>query len=342
MRVIKPQHFAALAAATAASVVVAAALFAGANRWSAGQVEGALLLPDLARQINTAAVVEVTQGPKKLTFERQGEQWKIKERSGYPASPEKVRALVITLAEAQLIEAKTAAKDRHKLLELEDPSAADAKSRLVRIRDAQNKPLAEVVLGKSRWDAFGSGRGGVYVRRLGDAQTWLATGEPKATLELRDWVTAQIFDTDQSKISRITLEHAGEEPLVVEKGDGKEQKFKLAQMPEGKKLKQGVTVDQIAQGFGTIDMEDVRALEATPAGAGVSVLKVEVEGGPTTTLRLRKDGDSHWLSLAAKGEGDAKKKADEINARVQGFEFKIPQWKADQIGKRRADLFETS
>ena len=113
-------------------------------------------------------------------------------------------------------------------------------------------------------------------------------------------------------------------------------------MPEGKKLKQGVTLDQIAQAFGSIEMEDVRRIEATPVGDNVSVLKLESEGGLVTTFRLRKEGDAAWLSFQAAGEGDAKKRADEITTKAAGWEFKIPQWKAEQIGRRRADLFETS
>ena len=204
------------------------------------------------------------------------------------------------------------------------------------------------MLGKSRYDAFGSGKGGVYVRRLSEAQTWLATGEPKGGVEFKDWASTTAYEGDSGKIAKLTLEHPGEEPVVIEKGEAKDQKFKLAKMPEGKKLKQGVTIDQIAQAFSSIEMEDVRRIEATPVGDNVSMLKLETDGGVVTTFRLRKEGDTAWLSFQAMfqgtggGEGDAKKKAEEITAKGAGWEFKIPQWKAEQIGKRRADLFETS
>ncbi len=339
---VKPNQFTTLAAVTAVSVVLAAASFSYGNRWSTGKVEGTAVLPSLARNASSIAAIEIAQGEKKLTLERSGDQWKIKDRGGYPANPERVRALVVSLQNAQLIEPKTAVKDKLKLLELEDPSAKDAKSRSVRLLDDRNRAIAEIVLGKSRYDAFGSGKGGTYVRLPAETQTWLATGEPKAPLEVRDWVTASVFEIESAKIAKVTLEHPGEEPLVIEKGDTKEQKFKLAQMPEGKKLKQGVTVDQIPQGFASIDLEDMRKLDATPTGDAVSVIRLEAEGGLGVTFRLRKDGDARWLSIVATGEGDAKKKADEVNARAAGWEFKIPQWKADQIGKRRADLFETS
>jgi hypothetical protein len=73
------------------------------------------------------------------------------------------------------------------------------------------------------------------------------------------------------------------------------------------------------------------------------VAKVEGADGLATTLRLRKDGNATWLSVAvAGGEGDAKKTAEEITARTQGWEFKIPTSKAEAILKKRADLVEAS
>ena len=91
---IKPQKFAILAAATAASVLTAAVLYSVTNRWSAGKIEGTSLIPGLARQEKSIAVVEIVQGEKKTTLQRDGEQWKVKERAGYPANPERMPELV--------------------------------------------------------------------------------------------------------------------------------------------------------------------------------------------------------------------------------------------------------
>lgn len=339
---IRPQQFTALAALTALAVVVAGATYSWSNRWSQGRIEGSPTLPSLTRDAASAQVIEISQGERRLTLERSGNDWRIKERSGFPANPERVRALVIALQRSELIEPRTASKEKHKLLELEDPAAKDAKSRLVRVLDAKGRAIGEIVLGKSRFDAFGSGKGGTYVRRPAEAKTWLATGEPKAPLDVKDWVRANIFELDSGKFAKVTLEHPGEAPLVVEKGDAKE-RFKLATVPDGQKLKQGANVEQIATGLATLDLEDVRKLESVPSGDGVSVIRLEAEGGLTVVFRVRKDGDASWLSLAAQGaEGEAKKSADELNARTTGWEFKIPNWKAEQIGKRRADLFEAA
>lgn len=340
---IKPQQFTVLAGVTIVSVVLAGIVYASSNRYSPGRVEGQPLASDLRARINTASAIEIAQGDKKLTLERSGDQWKLKERAGYPVLAEKARALVIALSAADTVEPKTASKDRYGLLDLQDPTTKDAKSRGVKILDDKGKPLIDAVVGKGKYDAFGSGRPGFYVRTTASPQTWLATGDPKASAEVKDWVQTGIFTTVADKITRLTIAHPGEAPLVIEKGTEKDQKFKLATMPEGKKLKQGVTIDQIPQGFSSIDMDDMRKLDATPAGDKVSVLTLESEGGLKVTFRLQKDGDTSWLSFNATGEGDdAKKQADEINAKAAGWEFKIPTWKADAISKRATDLFEAS
>jgi hypothetical protein len=368
--VIKPHQFVVLAAASAVSVVLALGVYASTNRWSAGKVEGATFLPELAKGINTVGAIEVTQGGQTLTIERAGQAWKVRDRGGYPAKPETARTLLVALAQSQLIEPRTSVRDKLALLELEDPAGKDAKSRRVRVLDTSGKPISDVVLGKTRYEAFGSGKGGMYVRRAADTQSWLATGDPRVTADIKDWVDIKVFASDATKATRLTIDNPGEESLVIERTPpeaneppkdataeakdanappkppappSKDGKFRLAAMPDGKKLKQGVTMDSIIESFGSIDLEDVRKLEATPTGNTVQVLKLESEGGPAVTFRLRKDGDASWLSFSAAGsEGEAKKKADEINAKAQGWEFKIPSWKAEQIGKRRADLFETS
>ncbi len=339
---IKPQHFVALAIAALASVLLSVGLYAATYRFSSGKIEGTLLLPTLSSHGERIASVELVQGDKKITLLRNGFDWRIAEREGYPANPERVRALLNALRQIELVEPRTAVKDKWKLLELEDPAAKDAKSRSVRILDAKGGALGDIVLGKARADAFGPGKSGVYVRRPAEVQTWLAMGDPKGGADIKDWVALTAFDFDINTIAKITLEHAGEAPIVIVKGDGKEAKFKLANaIPAGMKLKQGFTVDQAGGGFAAIELEDVRRLAATPVGDKVSVIKLEADGGMLVTFRLRKEGDASWISFSAAGDGDAvKKKVESINARAVGWEYKIAQWKVDQIGRRMADMIE--
>ena len=269
------------------------------------------------------------------------------------------------------------------MLELEDPAGKGAKSRLVTLTDAKGNTIAEAVLGKTRSDGFGIGKtSGTYVRRPGNPQTWLANVELEAPLGVKDWAKTSVLALDATKVNRVTIEIAGEQPLKIErapaaskeakdakdaKADGKDAKAdgkdaakdtakdsakdtkvepgKLAFVGfpgEGKKLKDAYAAEALVRAVASIDLEDVRKLAAPPPAEGASVVRIERADGLAATLRLRKDGDAHWLSIAVAGEGDARKAADEIAARTKDWEFKLPASKVELILKKRTDLVEAS
>lgn len=350
-----PKNFVYLAAAAVLSVLFAIVSYASNNQWSPGKATGDKLFPALATDASQIATIEVRQGDNAVVLEKMGGGWGVKNRDNYPVDTPKVRTLLVGLVEAELIETKTRRPDRYAVLELEDPAEKAAKSRLVRLTGAKGNVIGEVVIGKKRQDVLSAGKAGTYVRRPGNPQTWLASSELDASAAAKDWMKTTVLTTDASKVNRITIEIPGEEPLRIEREaapqkDAKEtadpaaaaNKLRFAGFPpEGKKLKDATAAEAIARALGSIDMEDVRKLDAPPAGAGVSTVKIESADGPTTALRLRKDGDSHWLSVAATGNGEeAKKAADEITKRTQGWEYKIPATKADSILKKRAELLE--
>ena len=354
-----PRNFVYLAIAAALSVLFAVVSFASNNQWSTGKASGAKLFPTLVSDASQIGTVEVRQGDNAVILERAGGSWSLKNRGNYPADASKVRTLLVGLAEADLIETKTRRPDRYAALELEDPADKNAKSRIVRLLGAKGNVMGEVVIGKKRLDLLGTGKSGTYVRKPGDPQTWLASAELDASAAMKDWLKTSVFTTDAGKISRVTIEIPGEQPLRIERQaapakDAKDNKQSVAPGPAAaklqfvgfptadKKLKDAGATESIARALASIDMEDVRKLDTPPAAAGASMIRIEATDGPITTLRLRKDGDAHWLSLVATGEGEAKKAADEINQRTQGWEFKLPSSKADQILKKRADLLEAA
>ncbi len=162
---MKPKTFLCVAAAAAISFSAALMVYA-ANAPVTG-VQGSItkLLPNLATEAGKTARIEILQGTDKLTLEKQGDKWVIASRDGYPASTERVRALVAGLTDAHLLEAKTRNAERLKVLSLEEPDAKTANSRLVRLLDDKGTVLGEVIAGKSRSDAGGASASGTYVRK---------------------------------------------------------------------------------------------------------------------------------------------------------------------------------
>ena len=342
-----PKHFIGLAVAAAVSVATATLFYGARNKWTPGTTSGEALMPALATRANDIASLRLSQGDKTLTIERQADVWRLKERDGYPALPDKVRSLVLQLAQSKLAERKTQSPQRHATLELEDPVAKDAKSKMVRLLDGSGRAIGEVIIGKSRFEAFGNGKPGIYVRRPSEAQTWLAVGPLDVPLDARDWVSRAVFESD--KIASVSWAAPGtpaKESLKVKRKSDADPAFEFEAVPAGKKTKGGESPESVARAYGRIELDDVRKAVAPAKDASVGKATVDTADGLSIAIDAQKQGDDIWLSLTAqasgKGGGEAKAKADALNARVQGWQFKLSPGTAGQLFKTAAELFETS
>jgi hypothetical protein len=335
-----PKHFAALAVAAAGSLVAAIAVYSSSVEWSRVTQRGDPLFAGLPNKIDDVAEIVVKQGEKEITLARDGKAWVLKDHKSFPAAPEKVTALLAGLSKARLVEAKTRKQDRYALLGVEDPAAKEAKSRLVRLLDKNGKEVAAVIVGEKRYDAFGVGNSGTYVREPGEEQAWLTDAVIEAGPGLTDWVNPQLFEARKEDVKHLTVRVPGEEPLEIERAKDKSG-HTLADIPDGMKLKYGNIVDEIVRAARSFDFDDVRKFQTPPDGAKVSKVVMDLDGGLNVTFRIKpQDDDVDWLSLEAKGEGETKQVADALMTRAKGWEFRIPHSRVKEILKRREDLLE--
>lgn len=330
-----PQQFSALAAIAAVTLTTAVVLHAANSPWSVSQTKGGLLVASLKARSADVASIEISQGGETVTLARDGVGWVLKNRDGFPAAPQKVRALLIGLSEAELLEAKTRSADRYALLELEDPKTAGSRSRLIRVLDASGGVIAEAIAGKTRRDTM-QGVAGTYVRRPNEAQAWLANTAIEGDTSLAAWTQARVLEIATEKISKVTISIAGQ-PSYEIKREGSE--HRLVDLPQGKKLKFVNLVDNIIEAVSYLDFVNVRKGAGDMAGEAGSAA-FETDTGLKVTMRLRKDKDVAWARLDVSGEGAAKATADEIRARTADWEFQIAPGKLDTILKRRDDMLE--
>ena len=88
-------------------------------------------------------------------------------------------------------------------LDLDDPS--NGKSTLVTLEDSSGAEIAGLIVGKRRDDRLGGGNDGVYVRKPGDPQPWLARGSLDLSDDASSWLDRRIVDIPDSRIAKVTL-----------------------------------------------------------------------------------------------------------------------------------------
>jgi len=335
-----PKQFAALAAAASLSLIVAIAVHAARQPWAPSASGTTKLFPGLAADAGKVARVSVTQGADTLTLEKSGEGWLMKSQDGYPASTDKVRALIAALADARLLEPKTSLPARHAALAVDDPAGKLSSARLVRLEDASGTVLAEVIAGKLKPASHAPGAGSeTYIRRPGDDQSWLASSDIAGDAKLKSWAEPRIFETKTEAIGSLTVELPGQPAYVIKRGE--DGAHTLADIPAGKRIKYVNMIDNIIEAASFLDLEKVRKASATPGGDAGTV-SFETDAGLKIALKIRRDKDNTWATIDAKGEGEAKQMAADIAARADGWEFVILPSKADTMLKTRDDLLEDS
>jgi hypothetical protein len=330
---MQARGFYALLALTLAVVLAAVALSFGGDGPRREASAGATVLSNVAARAADIATVAVRRDKGTLTLQRGEAGWTIAERSHYPADPGKVRQALVGLADLKLVEAKTRKPELYPRLEVEDV-AEGAKSALVEVKDAGGQTIAQLIVGKRRIDRLGAGNDGIYVRRPGEAQAWLAQGSLDLTGEPKDWLDKKVVSIPPAEVTKVTISHPDGSTLVIarENGTGK---FAVPAAPPDTKWKNDTAINEPAGALDNFELTDVTTLKQQPVPEDAVVAELVTEKGLVVKASTWTKDDQAWVRLEAAGEG-----ADAINAKTGKWVYAVPAWKANPLKTKLADLVE--
>jgi uncharacterized spore protein YtfJ len=284
---------------------------------------GSVLLPTLASRVNDAALLRISQGETTLTMKRMpgdsaaDASWVIDERGGYPAKFEAVRSAMIALSQFAIAERKTAMPERYADIGVQDPGqpvkADKQPPTLVTVQDAKGETLASLIVGDVKWGGGGGGQQ-YFVRRSGEAQSWLAglgSGAASgARLELQptiaSWVNAEIVNIARDRIKLVSLRSASDTIMAVRDSE-ETQAFALRDIPKAadgttRALRSQGTVDQLPTAASFLNLEDVAAastLESAFTLESTTTAEFRTFDGLVLVIRVASKDGKDWAMLEA-------------------------------------------
>jgi len=304
---------------------------------------GNMFLPGLLESLDDVRRVEIVgAGEERLaTLERNDSGWTVLERGGYPADLTKTRHALLSLAETQILEAKTANPALHDRLGLEAITSDTAGGIAVELIG-----LAEpvrIIVGDAEGDYQR------YVRRQGEDQTYLINRDPELATSAVDWLDTEIVNVDGERIQHVTVSRSDGEPLIVSKAVRGQANFTVESIPEGRKIRYDSITNVMGNILESLTLDDVEPLTETTDE--VIVTEFRTFDGLVITARSLERDDSAWASFAAavdptlppeseQTRADAAVEATEINERVQGWRYQIATYKFDQLTREIADLLQ--
>ena len=326
----------ALLAVTLAAAVAAVFSGSGGGPNSDPRI-GRPVMADLAPHLAEIEQVALMHGESKTTLVRHGDRWTVDERADYPADAEKLRPLLLGLAGLRLRRAQDQGSQNYPRLEVEDAGGKDSKSTLVTVSGEKGALLGEIIAGKRVTDALGGGDDGVYVRKPGDAQSWLARG----TLDLSDtpgWLDPALLDLPADGVKEMLFSPPGKSPIAIAR-DKPGDKFHLAVIPKDKKLRGDDALDAAAGALAALKLSDVKpAADFAWPKTGESRARFTFFGGLVVTVEVVDVDKTSWARFTAAGSGDAAAQARDLNARTAPWIYALPSYKANLLKTRLADL----
>ena len=341
---MSPRNFAILALATAVSIALAVHAVAQRDAPVRTEAPGEALFPGLLDRLNEVREIRIATPAGKLTVKAEDQAWILAEKAGYPVDPAKVRALVLGLANLQLVEAKTANPQRLERLDLQEPTAEGSASRMVELVGGDGASLAAAVVGKASPSLYGGGRGGVYVRKAADNQAWLAAGELDVPSDAMTMIDTELVDMPLDQVARVILRTSDGAAVTLSRPDAGAEFTTDATLPVGRNL-DPVKVESLAGALSGLTMTDVRPVSEIKLGPDARRVRFEAftGGAVEVTLTAQGEGDTaeHWLTIEATGKLGGPPENDQTSdqpaplaSKLDGWAFKVPAYLAERLGSK--------
>ncbi len=337
---------------------------------------GGLLLPGLGEDLDLVTRMTVVGAAAEpvATLQR-GEDggWTIAEKAGYPADVEKVRQTLISLAEARVVEAKTANPEFHDRLGVEAVEN-DAAGGVAVMLTGSDEPV-NVIVG----DSEGSSQ--VYVREADEAQSFLIDRDPEVGRDTTDWLATEIIAIEGSRVARVTVTHPDGEVVSVFKDDPEQSNFNVDAIPPDRELQYASIANVMGTVLANLRLQDVESLTDTEVpvtvtefftfdGLAITAESFELAEEPWVSFRVAyrapaedaepedasaqeataegSSGDARATPESPTGtEADAANEDDGVDVaaeaqgldqRLAGWRFRIANYQFDQMTRRMSDL----
>lgn len=341
-------------------VAVGAAAVASVSRGSALPADlPERLFPRLDDAVNDVAAVRLASDDAEVRFARVDGEWVSPTLDGYPAQFERVKEVILQVAELEPIEAKTDRPELHGrigvLAPTGDADAAEGAGTLVELSDGSGEVLASVIAGSVA--SLGAEQA-TFVRRTDEPRAWLAAGRVAPRLDPMQWVDRDVVRLPREQVQRVDIVPAAGPSVLLYRALRTDREFELLNVPEGRSARGISATRPITTAMGFLRAEGVRrAGDAVPDDA-ITTTFTTFDGLSVEAVTWVESGEEEvvWAAFAARAP-EASEQADvgpaegaepmtaagrarELNEKLGGWWFRLPSFNAEAIRSSMDDMLE--
>jgi len=326
---MKSKRIGLLAGITIVGILLA--VFANREPSTSLPQSGQLVFPDLMNVVNDVNEVVIETKDQTMTLVRGEQTWGVKEKFGYRADVEKVKNMIVGLADLRIHEPKTKNPELYERLGLQDKDQEGSISKTVTVKTAENPEAGKLVVGNQRPGKGNPRMSDIYVRKPGDPQTWLVIGNVPIDTMPGEWLDKEVIALTTKRVRQVTVTHPNGDRLHLSKAKPDDLDFQLEAMPAGYKVSSQFNVNNVVGTLVQVSLEDVKPQAEIDfsANPGVSAVLETFDG-------LRLHVQTTKLDKQVWGEFSAEFDANLIQPSESGIKPQDSQ-KADGVETKKGD-----
>jgi len=305
-------------------VIALAAWVSSRSQTGTDSIAGTAVLPGLESSLNDITQVRITKADNaRTTLNRGATDWLVAER-GYPADSGKLRKLLLDLGSLKAVERKTSIARNYPVLGVENVTQPKATGARI-----------DIVSGGKTWSLIvgnSSDANDCYVRVVDSPQSLLASPLVLVDADPKQWLDPTILDISQSRVSEIDEQPAKGPGFSASRDKKTQTDFTVHGIPRGRELTGADAADQMGSALSSLTLTDVRKSTPPPKGTDLSHTVFKTFDGLEIDVSGYKQASNGYIDVSARAtDKSADAEAQQINSRVNGWDYQIPDYRYDEI-----------
>ena len=292
---------------------------------------GAPVLENFVETRAGAQRIRFTLADERYTLYRTAAGWVLEETGGYPIRLDRLAELATGLENLRLDVRRTSDPDKHDRIGLGDPTTGGNGAR-VDVFGADGNQTHSIIIGRKN-DT-------VYVRAPDAAQTYRASGDLPAFYNRRAWLDFDIVQIDPSAIRSVRIMDVDGQPLYLRRVEGSDARsFRPAPPHQNDRLVSRLAASTTALAITRLSPVDVKPasdLTTQPVARHIS----ETFDGLEIDLRAYREPFGVFVTLRAIEAGEGARRAQAINARADGWAFRLTEYDFQDFTPQVANIVE--
>jgi hypothetical protein len=299
----------------------------------------------LLAELDRVELIELTKSGDEIfaTLELGTEGWSVAERGDYPADTQKINHMLLSLAEAAILEQKTANPEWHDRLGVEPIERDNAGG--IGIRLVGTDIPVNIIVGDS------AGDGQIYARKADQAQSYLINRDPQVGRSTADWLDTEMLTIPENRIKQVKLQHPDGEILTIFKDEPGQSNFTISNIPENRELQYESVANTIGSTLSNLSLQDVEL--RINAEVASTLTEFRTFDGLILVVESTRQGDEDWITfninydssnnpeiddIVIENNPTVETEALELAQKLSRWRYRIPTYQFDQLTRRMNDL----